>query len=149
MTQGMLLNHSYSRRSDKGGVDYFSPDEVDVQHDADGRIVGATAKADGLPVEYGGIGTMSKSKKNGVDPEQIIARYGADTARLFVMFAGPPEASALWSNDGVEGAYRFLKRLWAYAQSRADALAASAADDSLVRRRRRHCARCAASSICS
>jgi leucyl-tRNA synthetase len=125
MTQGMLLNHSYSRRSDKGGVDYFSPDQVDAKHDADGRIVGATANADGLPVEYGGTGTMSKSKKNGVDPEQIITRYGADTARLFVMFAGPPEASALWSDDGIEGSYRFLKKLWAYAQSRAGALAAA------------------------
>jgi len=123
MTQGMLLNHSYSRRGDKGGIDYFSPDDVEVRRDAEGRIVGATAKSDGLPVDYGGIGTMSKSKKNGIDPEDIIARYGADTARLFVMFAGPPEASALWSNDGVEGAYRFLKRLWAYAQSRREALA--------------------------
>jgi leucyl-tRNA synthetase len=123
MTQGMLLNHSYSRRGDKGGIDYFSPEDVEVRRDAEGRIVGATAKSDGLPVDYGGIGTMSKSKKNGIDPEEIIARYGADTARLFVMFAGPPEASALWSNDGVEGAYRFLKRLWAYAQSRREALA--------------------------
>ena len=123
MTQGMVLNHSYSRRSDKGGVDYFSPDEVDAQFDAGGHIVGATAKSDGLPVDYGGTGTMSKSKRNGVDPEEIIARYGADTARLFVMFAAPPEASALWSDDGVEGSYRFLKKLWAYAQGRAEALA--------------------------
>ena len=123
MTQGMVLNHSFSRRGDQGGIDYFSPEEVDVQRDAEGRIVGATAKVDGLPVDYGGIGTMSKSKRNGVDPEEIIARYGADTARLFVMFVGPPEASALWSDDGVEGSYRFLKKLWAYAQGRADALA--------------------------
>ena len=123
MTQGMVLNHSYSRRSDQG-VEYFSPDEVDVRHDAEGRIVGATAKSDGLPVDYGGTGTMSKSKKNGVDPLELIARYGADTARLFAMFAGPPEDSVLWSDAGVEGAYRFLKRLWAYAQARADALAA-------------------------
>ncbi|HEY2862113.1 MAG TPA: leucine--tRNA ligase [Casimicrobiaceae bacterium] len=123
MTQGMVLNHSYSRRGEGGGIDYFSPSEVDAQFDADGHIVGATAKADGLPVEYGGTGTMSKSKKNGVDPQQIIERYGADTARLFVMFAGPPEDSVLWSDAGVEGAYRFLKRLWAYAQSRAGALA--------------------------
>jgi leucyl-tRNA synthetase len=123
MTQGMLLNHSYSRRSDKGGIDYFPPAEVDERRDADGRIVGATAKSDGLPVDYGGTGTMSKSKRNGVDPEEIIGRYGADTARLFVMFAGPPEASVLWSDDGVEGSYRFLKKLWAYAQDRAGALA--------------------------
>jgi leucyl-tRNA synthetase len=123
MTQGMVLNHSYSRRGEAGGIDYFSPSEVDAQFDADGHIVGATTKADGLPVEYGGTGTMSKSKKNGVDPQQIIERYGADTARLFVMFAGPPEDSVLWSDAGVEGGYRFLKRLWAYAQSRASALA--------------------------
>jgi leucyl-tRNA synthetase len=125
MTQGMVLNHSYSRRGDQGGIDYFSPEEVDVQRDAEGRIVGARARIDGLPVDYGGIGTMSKSKRNGVDPEEIIARYGADTARLFVMFVGPPEDSALWSDAGVEGSHRFLKRLWAYAQSRTDALAAT------------------------
>ncbi|HKW80853.1 MAG TPA: leucine--tRNA ligase [Casimicrobiaceae bacterium] len=124
MTQGMVLNHSYSRRNDHGGVEYFAPDEVDVRHDAEGRIIGATARADGLPVDYGGTVTMSKSKKNGVDPQELIARYGADTARLFAMFAGPPEDSVLWSDAGVEGAYRFLKRLWAYARSRADALAA-------------------------
>ena|SRR5689334_15434096 len=123
MTQGMVLNHSYSRRSDKGGVEYFAPDEVDPEYDAGGHIVGATAKADGQPVDYGGTGTMSKSKRNGVDPEEIIARYGADTARLFVMFAAPPEASALWSDDAVEGSYRFLKKLWAYAQARSEALA--------------------------
>jgi leucyl-tRNA synthetase len=80
-------------------------------------------KSDGQPVEYGGTGTMSKSKRNGVDPQELIAKYGADTARMFVMHAGPPEDSALWSDDAVEGAYRFLKRLWAYAQHRADALA--------------------------
>ncbi|HEY8171451.1 MAG TPA: leucine--tRNA ligase, partial [Dehalococcoidia bacterium] len=123
MTQGMLLNHSYFRRSDKGGIDYFSPEDVEPLHDEVGRIVGGTLKSDGQPVEYGGTGTMSKSKKNGVDPHDLIAKYGADTARLFVMFAGPPEESALWSDDAVEGAYRFLKRLWAYAQDRAEALA--------------------------
>ncbi len=122
MTQGMLLNHSYSRRSDNGGVDYFGPEEVDVRYDDSGRIVGGTTKADGLSVEYGGIGTMSKSKRNGVDPQDLITQYGADTARLFVMFAGPPEESALWSETGVEGAYRFLKRVWAYAQDRSEAL---------------------------
>ena len=127
MTQGMLLNHIYFRRSDKGGVEYYTPEEVEPEHDASGRIVGGKAKADGGPIEYGGIGTMSKSKKNGVDPLEFVAKYGADTARLFVMFVGPPEDSALWSDTGVEGAYRFLKRLWAYAQSRADALKAAPA----------------------
>src|SRR5438477_4352574 len=122
MTQGMLLNHSYFRRSDKGGIDYFPPEAVEPLHDAEGRIIGGALKSDGQSVEYGGIGTMSKSKKNGVDPHELIAKYGADTARLFVMFAGPPEDSALWSDGAVEGAYRFLKRLWSYAQDRAEAL---------------------------
>ncbi|HEV3240229.1 MAG TPA: leucine--tRNA ligase [Casimicrobiaceae bacterium] len=123
MTQGMLLNHSYFRRTDHGGIDYFAPEDVDPVRDGEGRITGAVLKSDGQPVEYGGTGTMSKSKRNGVDPQELIAKYGADTARMFVMHAGPPEDSALWSDDAVEGAYRFLKRLWAYAQHRADALA--------------------------
>jgi leucyl-tRNA synthetase len=123
MTQGMLLNHSYFRRTAQGGIDYFAPDEVEPVQDGEGRITGGTLNSDGLPVEYGGTGTMSKSKKNGVDPHELIAKYGADTARMFVMHAGPPEDSALWSDDAVEGEYRFLKRLWAYAQHRADALA--------------------------
>jgi len=126
MTQGMLLNHIFFRRTEKGGIDYFAPDDVDVEQDAEGRIVGAKAKADGAHVEYGGIGTMSKSKKNGVDPQALIAKYGADTARLFVMFAGPPEDTALWSNTGVEGAHRFLRRLWTYAHASADTVRANA-----------------------
>ena len=119
MTQGMLLNHIFFRRTDKGGVDYFAPEDVAVEYDAEGRIAAATAKADGQPVEYGGIGTMSKSKRNGVDPHELIGRFGADTARVFVMYAGPPEDSALWSDAGVEGAHRFLRRLWAFAQAHA------------------------------
>ncbi len=123
MTQGMLLNHSYFRRTAQGGIDYFAPDDVEPVHDGEGRITGGTLKSDGQRVEYGGTGTMSKSKKNGVDPQELIARYGADTARMFVMHASPPEDSALWSEEAVDGAYRFLKRLWAHAQQRADALA--------------------------
>ncbi len=120
MTQGMLLNHIFFRRTERGGIDYYAPEDVDVEQDAEGRVVGATAKADGQHVEYGGIGTMSKSKRNGVDPQELIGRFGADTARLFVMFAGSPEDSALWSDAGVEGAHRFLRRLWAFAQARVD-----------------------------
>jgi len=120
MTQGMLLSHSFFLRSERGGIDYVSPDEVDPVHDAEGRIIGGKLKADGKAVEYGGTGTMSKSKKNGVDPNEFCARYGADTARLFVMFAGSPEDSALWSDEGVEGQFRFLKRLWAYGQAHVD-----------------------------
>ena len=127
LTQGMVLNHIYYRRTPKGGIDYASPDDVEVMHDNAGRVTGARLKADSKPVEYGGVGTMSKSKLNGVDPQHIIDRYGADAARMFVMFASPPEQTMEWSDAGVEGAYRFLKRLWNYAQERADALARSPA----------------------
>ncbi len=122
MTQGMLLNHVFFRRSDKGGIDYVPPSEVEVEHDAEGRIVGGRLRADGQPVEYGGISKMGKSERNGIDPQDLIASHGADTARVFIMFAGPPDESALWSGSGVEGAHRFLKRLWAFAQDRADTL---------------------------
>lgn len=112
LTQGMVLNHIFSRRTEQGGLVYFAPEEVEVGYDDKGRIVSATARADGLPVDYQGIGTMSKSKRNGVDPQAIIDRYGADTARLFILFAAPPELTLEWSDTAVEGAHRFLKRLW-------------------------------------
>ncbi|MCX7672442.1 MAG: leucine--tRNA ligase [Thiobacillaceae bacterium] len=112
LTQGMVLNHIYARRTDKGGIQYFAPDEVEVTTDDKGRIVAARARADGQPVDYLGLGTMSKSKRNGVDPQAIVERYGADTARLFMMFAAPPEQTLEWSETAVEGAHRFLKRLW-------------------------------------
>jgi len=114
LTQGMVLNHIFSRRTDKGGIEYFAPDEVSLVRDAGGHVTGATSLADGRPVDYGGIGTMSKSKRNGVDPQSLIEEYGADTARFFMMFASPPEQTLEWSDSGVEGAYRFLKRLWAF-----------------------------------
>jgi len=114
LTQGMVLNHIFSRRTDKGGIEYFAPEEVDLVRDEGGHVTGATLKADGTNVDYGGIGTMSKSKRNGVDPQALIEEYGADTARFFMMFASPPEQTLEWSDSGVEGAYRFLKRLWAF-----------------------------------
>ncbi|MCX8086353.1 MAG: leucine--tRNA ligase [Rhodocyclaceae bacterium] len=114
LTQGMVLNHIFSRRTEKGGIEYFAPDEVELKRNEAGQIVGATLKADGSPVDYGGVGTMSKSKKNGVDPQALIEKYGADTARFFMMFASPPEQTLEWSDSGVEGAYRFLKRVWAF-----------------------------------
>ncbi len=128
MTQGMLLNHNYFRRNDKGGIEYFSPADIDVQFGADGRIAGGKLRRDGMAVEYGGVSKMSKSEGNGVDPQELIAAYGADTARMFVMFAGPPEESALWSDSGVEGAHRFIKRLWAFAHARAAGLAQAPAN---------------------
>ena len=126
LTQGMVLNHSYFRRNDKGGIDYFAPEAVEVEHDVAGHVVGARLKTDGKPVEYGGLSTMSKSKLNGVDPQDMVDRYGADAARLFVMFAAHPEATLEWSDAGVEGAHRFLRRMWAFAQTRADAVQTTA-----------------------
>jgi leucyl-tRNA synthetase len=112
LTQGMVLNHIFSRRNDKGGIEYFAPDEVDVTLGAEGRITGAKSNADGKPVDYDGIGTMSKSKRNGVDPTDMIERYGADTARFYVMQANPPTDTVLWSDESVEGSFKFLRRLW-------------------------------------
>ena len=112
LTQGMVLNHIYSRKSDKGGIDYFWPKEVEDIHDADGKVRTAKRKTDGLIVNYEGVGTMSKSKNNGVDPQDLIEKYGADTARLYTMFTAPPEATLEWNDAGVEGSYRFLRRVW-------------------------------------
>jgi leucyl-tRNA synthetase len=114
LTQGMVLNHIFSRRTEKGALQYFAPDEVELHYDAAGRVAGATSRADGSPVDYQGVGTMSKSKRNGVDPQRLIEEYGADTARFFMMFASPPEQTLEWSDSGVEGSYRFLKRVWSY-----------------------------------
>jgi len=112
LTQGMVLNEIFFRKPASGRVQYFNPADVDVQHDDKGNRIGAVLKSDGQPVESGGIGTMSKSKNNGIDPQALIDRYGADTARLFTMFAAPPEDTLEWSDAGVEGANRFLRRLW-------------------------------------
>jgi leucyl-tRNA synthetase len=114
LCQGMVLNHIYSRKNAQGGIEYFWPDEVTDVHGPDGRVTHAVLKSDGSRVTYEGVGTMSKSKNNGVDPQALIDRYGADTARLFVMFASPPEQTLEWSDSGVEGASRFLRRLWAF-----------------------------------
>jgi leucyl-tRNA synthetase len=114
LTQGMVLNHIFSRRTAKGGIEYFAPEEVDLVRNEAGHVTGATLKADGSTIDYGGVGTMSKSKRNGVDPQALIEEYGADTARFFMMFASPPEQTLEWSDSGVEGAYRFMKRVWGF-----------------------------------
>ena len=114
LTQGMVLNHIFTRRTDKGGIQYFAPEEVELELDAAGKVTGAKSVADGQPVSYDGIGTMSKSKRNGVDPQSLIETYGADTARFYMMFASPPEQTLEWSDSSVEGAYRFLRRVWAF-----------------------------------
>jgi len=112
LTQGMVLNHIFSRRTAKGGIEYFAPEEVQLVQDENGKITGAKLLADGSAIDYQGIGTMSKSKRNGVDPQSLIEQYGADTARFFMMFAAPPEQTLEWSDSGVEGSHRFLKRVW-------------------------------------
>ena len=116
LTQGMVLANTYYRENDKGGQEWIAPEQVDVQHDEKGKAISATLKADGKPVLSDGMSKMSKSKNNGVDPQILIDQYGADTLRLFSMFAAPPEQSMEWSDSGVEGANRFLRRLWRQAQ---------------------------------
>ena len=124
LTQGMVLNHIYSRKGDKGGVEYFWPHEVEDMHDATGKVTGAKLKEAkgnlpaGTLIIYEGVGTMSKSKNNGVDPQDLIEKYGADTARLYTMFTAPPEATLEWNDAAVEGSYRFLRRVWQFASNR-------------------------------
>jgi leucyl-tRNA synthetase len=115
LTQGMVLNHVFLRVDEKGKRTFYAPEELDIAYDDTGRVSGATTKADGLAVEYGGISTMSKSSRNGVDPQELIDRYGADTARFFIIFTSPPEQTLEWNDAGVEGAARFLKRVWGLA----------------------------------
>ncbi|GGO78683.1 leucine--tRNA ligase [Marinobacterium nitratireducens] len=112
LCQGMVLAETYYREDEKGGKNWISPADVVTESDDKGRIVSARHREDGQPVEPAGMSKMSKSKNNGIDPQLMIDRYGADTVRLFMMFAAPPEQSLEWSDSGVEGAHRFLKRLW-------------------------------------
>ena len=113
LTQGMVLADSYYFDTPEGRRDWVHPSEVEVERDAKGKIV-AAKKGDGTPVVFDGIGTMSKSKNNGVDPQALIDKYGADTARFYIIFASPPTNTLEWSDESVEGSYRFLKRLWTY-----------------------------------
>ena len=120
LTQGMVLNQIYFWRDEKGGKNYFPPEAVTQVLDAQGRIVGGRlTEAEGeypkgLELEYGGVGKMGKSERNGVDPQDLIAKYGADTARLYTMFTAPPEATLEWNDAAVEGSYRFLRRVWSF-----------------------------------
>ncbi|MGA7964643.1 MAG: leucine--tRNA ligase [Gammaproteobacteria bacterium] len=111
LTQGMVVAETFYREH---GLqrEWFNPAAVEVERDSKGAAVAARLRADGQPVKFGGIEKMSKSKNNGVDPETLVARHGADAVRLFAMFAAPPEQSLEWSDAGIEGAVRFLRRLW-------------------------------------
>jgi leucyl-tRNA synthetase len=112
LTQGMVVADTYYREQESGGREWINPADVEVARDDRGHVVGAVLKSDGEPVHVGGTEKMSKSKNNGVDPQAMVDRYGADTVRLFSMFAAPPEQSLEWSEAGVEGMSRFLRRFW-------------------------------------
>ena len=112
LTQGMVLNDTYYTEEANGKKTWINPDDVDVRFDDKGRPVSAKLTQTGVAVHIGGVEKMSKSKNNGIDPQALIDQYGADTARLFTMFAAPAEQSLEWSSSGVEGAHRFLKRLY-------------------------------------
>ncbi len=113
LTQGMVLAETYYRDTPEGRREWINPSAVVLARDAKGKILSAKMQ-DGSDVVFDGIGTMSKSRNNGVDPQELIERYGADTARFFIIFASPPTSTLEWSDEGVEGSYRFLRRLWSY-----------------------------------
>jgi len=132
LTQGMVVADTFYREMADGKKDWINPADVDITRDEKGRMVAAMLKADGQPVEIGGMEKMSKSKNNGVDPQGLIERYGADTIRLFVLFAAPPDQSLEWSDAGVEGAARFLKRLWRLVMAEAEQSAPASVDPSAL-----------------
>jgi len=112
LCQGMVLADTYYREAKNGAQDWIAPTDVEVERDEKGNVVSATSKIDGQPVISAGMSKMSKSKNNGIDPQSVIDQFGADTVRLFIMFTSPPEQTLEWSDSGVEGAHRFLKRVW-------------------------------------
>ena len=112
LTQGMVLNESFARTGTQAGKEYYWAHDLDIVRDEHAKVVSATSKVDGLPVTYEGWTTMSKSKNNGVDPQALIDKFGADTARLYTMFTAPPEATLEWNDAALEGSHRFLRRVW-------------------------------------
>ncbi|MET0255040.1 MAG: class I tRNA ligase family protein [Luteibacter sp.] len=128
LCQGMVIAETYFRKEADGSSTWFNPADVDVQRDEKARIVGAVLRADGEPVAIGGVEKMSKSKNNGVDPQSMVEKYGADTVRLFSMFAAPPDQSLEWNEAGVEGMARFLRRLWRDVSAHAEAAATAQGD---------------------
>ena len=132
LTQGMVIAETYYREGDNGKKIWIAPTEVEVTGDSKGRILSARHKTDGQPVMVGNIEKMSKSKKNGIDPRVLMTQYGADTARFFIIFAAPPDQQLEWSDAGVEGASRFLRRLWNYGYSFSTTVRAVAGDTTLT-----------------
>ena len=111
LTQGMVLRGAFSKKADSGAKVYYWESEVDVIKNENDVVIGGTLKADGSKLDYE-MTTMSKSKNNGVDPQDLIEKYGADTARLYTMFTAPPELTLEWNEFAVEGSYRFLRRVY-------------------------------------
>ncbi|WP_227726433.1 leucine--tRNA ligase [Yersinia proxima] len=111
LCQGMVLADAFYYTGSNGERIWVSPVDAIVERDDKGRIVKAT-DAEGHELVYAGMSKMSKSKNNGIDPQVMVEKYGADTVRLFMMFASPAEMTLEWQESGVEGANRFLKRVW-------------------------------------
>jgi leucyl-tRNA synthetase len=124
LTQGMVIAETFYRDDPDGGKQWYNPAEVEMTHDARGQVSSAILNTDGQPVQVGGIEKMSKSKNNGVDPQSMVDRFGADTVRLYTMFTAPPDQSLEWNDEGVEGAHRFIRRLWNLAWNRRSQLQA-------------------------
>lgn len=120
LTQGMVVAPTYYREKEDGTKTYFNPDELTLERDSKGRITSAILNSDGQAVTVGKIEKMSKSKNNGADPQTLIDQYGADTVRLYIAFTAPPEQSLEWSDAGVEGANRYLRKVWNYAEKYQD-----------------------------
>jgi leucyl-tRNA synthetase len=112
LCQGMVVAETYRLEHEDGSSAWVNPADVEVERDAKGRVVAARLSSGGQPLVIGAVEKMSKSRNNGVDPHDLVNRYGADTVRLFSMFAAPPDQSLEWSDSGVEGAFRFLRKLW-------------------------------------
>jgi leucyl-tRNA synthetase len=125
LTQGMVVAETWYREDGDGRKHWINPAEVETERDEKGRLIRAWLKTDGQAVSFGGIEKMSKSKNNGVDPQTLTERYGADTVRLYTMFTSPPDQSLEWNDEGVEGAFRFLKRLWWLATTEAETIRAA------------------------
>jgi leucyl-tRNA synthetase len=137
LCQGMVIAETYFRKEDEGQLTWFNPADVDVQRDERARITGAVLRSDGLPVEIGGVEKMAKSKNNGVDPQSMVDKYGADTVRLFSMFAAPPDQSLEWNEAGVEGMARFLRRLWRDVSAHVESAAVAQGDGAATEASRR------------
>jgi len=112
LCQGMVLADTYYREADNGAQEWIAPNDVTVERDDKGQVTSAISKIDGEAVMSAGMSKMSKSKNNGIDPQEVINKYGADTVRLFIMFTSPPEQTLEWSDTGVDGAHRFVKRVY-------------------------------------